>query len=167
MAADDWPTYRTVRLAMLRESPAAFGGTYDEAASGDEQVWRRRLSDNAVFLARVGQTPAGSATYAGQGAADPADCALFGMWVDPRFRALGVGRALLRCVLAQARAEGKRRVVLRVVSDNDGARALYQQEGFVATGRSVPYPHDARLAEVEMGCVVQESTAPPLPGEPG
>jgi ribosomal protein S18 acetylase RimI-like enzyme len=104
----------------------------------------------------MGRTPAGSAMYSVFGATDPGDCSLFGMWVDPGFRRAGVGRILVDAVLAQARAAGKRRVVLHVVADNTGARGLYQRAGFVATGRSVPYPHDDRLSEVEMELVVED-----------
>ena len=156
LAADDWQTYRAIRLAMLLESPSSFGGTHVEAARNDEQVWRQRLTDNVVLLARVGRMPAGSAMYSVYGASDPGDCSLFGMWVDPGFRRTGVGRALVDAVRARARAAGKRRVVLHVVADNTGAIGLYQRAGFVATGRSVPYPHDDRLTEIEMELVVED-----------
>ena len=156
LVADEWQTYRAIRLAMLQESPSAFGATHDEAAGNDEQAWRQRLTDNAVLLARVGRTPAGSAMYSVFGAARCGDCSLFGMWVDPGFRRTGVGRALVEAVIAHARAAGKRRVVLHVVADNTDARGLYERTGFVATGRSVPYPHDDRLTEVEMELVLEQ-----------
>ena len=167
LAADDWQTYRAIRLAMLLESPSSFGGTHVEAARNDEQVWRQRLTDNVVLLARVGRMPAGSAMYSVYGASDPGDCSLFGMWVDPGFRRTGVGRALVDAVRARARAAGKRRVVLHVVADNTGARGLYERAGFVATGRSVPYPHDDQLTEVEMELAVEDGVLPPFPGRSG
>jgi len=167
LAADDWQTYRAIRLAMLLESPSSFGGTHVEAARNDEQVWRQRLTDNVVLLARVGRMPAGSAMYSVYGASDPGDCSLFGMWVDPGFRRTGVGRALVDAVMARARAVGKRRVVLHVVADNTGARGLYERAGFVATGRSVPYPHDDQLTEVEMELAVEDGVLPPFQGRSG
>lgn len=154
LVADEWQIYREIRLAMLHESPAAFGGSHHEAAGHDEQAWRQRLTDNAVLLARASRTPVGSAMYSVFGAVRPGDCSLMGMWVDPGFRRAGVGRVLVQAVIAQARAAGKRRVVLHVVADNAGARELYEGTGFVATGRSVPYPHDDRLTEVEMELVL-------------
>jgi ribosomal protein S18 acetylase RimI-like enzyme len=72
------------------------------------------------------------------------------MWVDPGFRRAGVARALVEAVMANAAALGKTRIVLHVVADNTGARDLYERMGFVATGRSVPYPHDDQLSELEM-----------------
>jgi ribosomal protein S18 acetylase RimI-like enzyme len=156
LVGDHWQTYRAIRLAMLQESPSAFGGTYDQAAGNNERVWKQRLTDNVVLLARMGRTPAGSAMYSVYGATDPGDCCLFGMWVDPGFRRAGIGRILVDSILAQARAAGKRRVVLHVVADNAEARGLYERAGFIATGRSVPYPHDDRLTEVEMEMFVED-----------
>ena len=156
LAGDDWQTYRAIRLAMLQDSPSAFGGTHDEAARNEEHVWKRRLTDNTVLLAQVGGAPAGSVTYSVFGATKPGDCFLFGMWVDSGFRRAGIGRALVEAVLTQAGAAGKIRVVLHVVADNLGARRLYERSGFHATGRSVPYPHDDRLTEVEMELIVQD-----------
>jgi ribosomal protein S18 acetylase RimI-like enzyme len=164
LAAGDWQTYRAIRLAMLLESPAAFGGTHQEALGYDEQVWRQRLTDNTVLLARVGPAPAGSAMYSDFGTTDAGDCALYGMWVDPRFRRSGVGRALISAVVERARAAGRRRVVLRVVADNAAARTLYEREGFACTGHSFPHPHGERLTEVEMELVVGDGFFPTLPG---
>lgn len=156
LVADDWQAYRAIRLAMLQESPSAFCSTHDDAVAYDEQLWKQRLTDNAVFLARVGRTPAGSAVFSEYGVTDPDDCSLFGMWVDPAFRGTGVARALVDAVVAQARAAGKRRVILHVVADNTAARALYEREGFVATGHGGPFPSDDQPIEIEM-CLVLDN----------
>ena len=160
MVADDWQTYRAIRLAMLKESPSAYGGTLDEALGNDEHVWKQRLRDNVVLLARAGRTPVGSATCSVFGATDPGQCFLFGMWVDPGFRRAGVARALVEAVMAHAVALGKTRIVLHVVADNTGARDLYERMGFVATGHSVPYPHDDQLSELEMQRSVGDAVLP-------
>ena len=150
LVADDWQVYRAIRLAMLEESPSVFGSTHAEAASFDEQLWRQRLAENVVILASVGASTAGSVMYSEFGVTDPGDCALYGMWVEPGFRGTGVGRALVDAVVAQARAAGKGRVLLHVVSGNDTASRLYGRAGFVPTGRTVPFPLDDGVVEVEM-----------------
>lgn len=155
LVADEWQAYRAIRLAMLQESPAAFASTHSEAASFDEQLWRQRLADNVVILARLGTTPAGSVMYSEYGMTDPGDCALYGMWVDPALRGAGVGRALVEAVIAQATAAGKRRLVLHIVSGNDRAGRLYGRTGFVPTGGTIPHPQDDRLVEVAMELVLQ------------
>jgi ribosomal protein S18 acetylase RimI-like enzyme len=156
----DWQDYRAIRLAMLQESPRSFGSTHAHAAGFDEQLWKQRLAENVVFLARVDQVPAGSATYSEFGMTDPGDCALYGMWVDPRFRRVGVGRALVDAVIAEAMPAGKRRVVLYVVADNTPAAGLYGRAGFVPTGRTPPYPHDDKVLDVEMALLLEDGLNP-------
>ena len=158
LVADEWQAYRAIRLAMLQESPSAFGSTHAEAASIDEQLWRQRLADNVVFLARLGPTPAGSVMYSEYGMTDLGDCALYGMWVDPGLRGAGVGRTLVEAVVAEARAAGKRRIVLHTVAGNDPAGRLYERTGFVPTGLTIPYPHDDLVVEVEMELVLEDGS---------
>ena len=54
--------------------------------------------------------------------------------VLPEKRRLGVGRALLECVFAEAEARGVHSVVLEVASRNEGALALYSALGFSKAG---------------------------------
>lgn len=156
LTAENWQTYRAIRLAMLEESPSAFGSTHAEATSFDERLWRQRLADNVVILALVGRSAVGSVMYSEFGMIDLGDCALYGMWVDPGFRGKGVGRALVDAVVAQARAAGKRRVVLHVVTGNDSASHLYERAGFVPTGHTVPSPLDHDAVEVEMELALRD-----------
>jgi diamine N-acetyltransferase len=51
-----------------------------------------------------------------------------------RFQGGGVGRAMLQWSAAQARALGKRRLLLGVKADNAGALAFYDRVGFVRIG---------------------------------
>lgn len=57
-----------------------------------------------------------------------------GLAVHGDARGLGVGRALLRAAVEEARHRGARRVTLRVLGHNAPARALYEAEGFVVEG---------------------------------
>ncbi|MBI3047418.1 MAG: ribosomal protein S18-alanine N-acetyltransferase [Acidobacteria bacterium] len=52
----------------------------------------------------------------------------------PRFRAQGIGTALLRHVLAEARQLGARRATLEVRASNERARRLYERLGFYVAG---------------------------------
>jgi len=52
----------------------------------------------------------------------------------PRFRARGIGTALLRHVLAEAGRLGARRATLEVRASNEGARRLYERLGFYVAG---------------------------------
>ncbi|WP_406249878.1 GNAT family N-acetyltransferase [Microbacterium sp. M] len=56
--------------------------------------------------------------------------------VRPIWRGRGVGRTLLRALVAHAGAQGHRRISLSVERDNHAA-ALYRGEGFVTTGNGL------------------------------
>ncbi|MCG3043625.1 GNAT family N-acetyltransferase, partial [Streptomyces sp. S1A] len=57
-----------------------------------------------------------------------------GLAVDGAVRGRGVGRALLRAAMAEARRQGASRITLRVLGHNASARALYASEGFAVEG---------------------------------
>ncbi|MFP8885076.1 MULTISPECIES: GNAT family N-acetyltransferase [Streptomyces] len=57
-----------------------------------------------------------------------------GLAVDGTARGRGVGRALLRAAMAEARRQGASRITLRVLGHNAPARALYASEGFAVEG---------------------------------
>jgi ribosomal protein S18 acetylase RimI-like enzyme len=57
-----------------------------------------------------------------------------GLAVLDEVRGRGVGRALVRAAVEEARGLGARRLTLRVLGHNTPARALYESEGFVVEG---------------------------------
>lgn len=57
-----------------------------------------------------------------------------GLAVAESARGRGVARTLLRAAADRARAEGARRLTLRVLGHNVPARALYESEGFAVEG---------------------------------
>ncbi|MGW0816872.1 N-acetyltransferase family protein [Streptomyces viridiviolaceus] len=57
-----------------------------------------------------------------------------GLAVADAARGAGVGRALVRAAVEEARREGARRITLRVLGHNAAARGLYESEGFVVEG---------------------------------
>lgn len=57
------------------------------------------------------------------------------MYVAPEFARRGIGRALVRHVIAQAAREpGLEQLVLTVTDTNAAARTLYESEGFRSFG---------------------------------
>ncbi|WP_328454362.1 MULTISPECIES: GNAT family N-acetyltransferase [unclassified Amycolatopsis] len=59
---------------------------------------------------------------------------LGGLAVDPDRRRLGIGRRLVDAAVAEARRRGVRKLTLRVLGHNTGARRLYASCGFVVEG---------------------------------
>ncbi|EFK99335.1 ribosomal-protein-alanine acetyltransferase [Streptomyces sp. SPB78] len=82
--------------------------------------------------------------------------AIQGLAVDPAVRGRGVARALLRAAVARCRAEGARRLTLRVLGHNAPARRLYESEGFAVEGvlPGEMYLDGAYVDDVLMGLVV-------------
>ncbi|MFJ8935636.1 GNAT family N-acetyltransferase [Streptomyces sp. NPDC102365] len=66
-----------------------------------------------------------------------------GLAVADEARGHGVGRALVRAAVEEARRQGARRITLRVLGHNTPARRLYESEGFVVEGIQ---PEEFRLA---------------------
>ena len=59
---------------------------------------------------------------------------ILGFAVAEEARGKGIGRALVRAAVDEARRQGARRITLRVLGHNIPARTLYVSEGFVVEG---------------------------------
>lgn len=151
---DAWELYRDLRLAALRDSPLAFGSSYQLEAGRTELQWRDRLSwgDGARFVAEVDGSVAGiAAVYLRTEERDPESVPeLVSMWVDPAYRGAGVGRVLVDAVIAWASERGCPEVRLMVAADNPIAERFYERLGFVRNGYVQPMPNDEARPEIEM-----------------
>ncbi|GAA3341819.1 hypothetical protein GCM10017714_27430 [Curtobacterium pusillum] len=133
VTADDWESWRPVRLAALADSPGAFGSTLADWAGAPERRWRDRLSIPGALdlLAFDGADAVGMAS----GVPDVDDrgrAELISMWVDPGSRHRGVAAALIRAVARWAAGVGIAELELSVMPDNRTARRAYERCGFVA-----------------------------------
>jgi ribosomal protein S18 acetylase RimI-like enzyme len=155
LLAGEWREWRALRLAALRESPESFASSYEREAALSDEEWGLRTSllatapDRAMFVAELDDRLIGCA-----GVFADADAArtswLIAMWVAPEHRNQGVGQALVDAALARSRSRGDDVLRLLVIAGNDPAQALYRRAGFAETGRTVPLPRDASIAEIEM-----------------
>lgn len=151
----DVDIFRELRLRALRSDPDAFASTYEHEASRPLDTWQTWVAlsaqgpDQSMFLAEVDGVPAGLAgAFRDEHA--PRTMHLIAMWVDPAHRGKGIGRDLTDAVLTWARGADADDVTLWVVDGNAGARSLYEQAGFVATGESQPLPSNPSLVEHRM-----------------
>ena len=60
--------------------------------------------------------------------------------VDPRFRGMGIGTKLLEHAETVAANWDKRKMVLDVIDENDGARRLYERRGYKVTKSQRGFP---------------------------
>jgi ribosomal protein S18 acetylase RimI-like enzyme len=152
--SDEWQELRAIRLAALRDTPDAFGGTYEQSSSRPDEWWvdwARRSAESgaqAMFLAFDGDAPVGIAgTYLDD---DDGRRNVIAMWVDPQQRGAGIGRALLDAVVEFVRAQGASELVLGVTDGNDAARRLYESYGFAENGESYPLREGSPLTVREL-----------------
>lgn len=151
ITAEDWETFRDVRLKALADSPQAFGITYAEAEANAASVWQQRADGpGPVVVALRGARPvAMGGLHAPE---DSTDAFVWGMGVEPESRGSGLGSGVLAELLAQA-AQMDKPVVLHVTEGNDGARRLYERHGFVSTGEWQPLREgaDVRIETMRKG----------------
>jgi ribosomal-protein-alanine N-acetyltransferase len=89
----------------------------------------------------------------------PGEAQLLNLTVAPAARRQGLGRALLKRFLADARLRGAEQCFLEVRVSNRAAIALYAAEGFVAVARRVAYYPPAATNEREDALVMRRALA--------
>jgi ribosomal protein S18 acetylase RimI-like enzyme len=130
---DDWHNYRRLRLKSLEKDPEAFASDLSDEQHYDESVWRARMRRSRRILALLDNREVGIASV---GEARDEDgvmegmAELFGMWVAPDSRGMGVAWQLVTAAAEEARREGKRQLRLWVGTDNGRAVGFYSSYGF-------------------------------------
>ena len=135
----DAALYRSIRLEGLKESPEAFGSTFDAEFTKPLAWFFDRLSSSVVFGAirdakLLDAKIFGVAGFAVRdGEKEAHKGLLWGMYVRPDARGAGVARRLVEAVIAYARPHVEL-IQLSVVVGNEQARRLYARLGFVEYG---------------------------------
>src|SRR3984893_6528084 len=141
-ATEEGPTALTVRIANSAEAEAAGQPLHDynsesaEPTPGPERLAeriRRMLAagDTAGLLGGTG--PDGVAVLRFRVAiwSDALECYLAELYVAPRRRGRGLGRAILQTAIEVARARGADHMDLGTSEDDIAARSLYESLGFI------------------------------------
>jgi ribosomal protein S18 acetylase RimI-like enzyme len=130
----DWQAWRDARLEAVRLHPEAFGGSFEEERERSEEHWRLGLRRVTSLAYREGGAISGIAVYVQNTAAKMRHRAnMYSMYVRAHARGKGVGAALVRAVLEEARGKALQ-VHCTVVTSNDRARRLYERHGFTIYG---------------------------------
>ncbi len=159
---DEGARLRAIRLAALADAPGDATTTLARAEARPPEHWDEAAVANAsgalqaTFFAEPadgtgapvpGEGPVG---LIGAYANETGIVNLVGLWSAPGHRDVGVAPALIDAVAAWATTIGADRLRIWVVERNEFARAFYLDQGFVATGASIPYELDPRLKQVAM-----------------
>jgi GNAT superfamily N-acetyltransferase len=134
LGPDDWRLTRRLRMEALRESPEAFGGSYEEAANRTEEQWRAWPTAGVVFAAWADGEPVGLAG-GWLPNTQPGVTKLISMWVAPAVRGRRLADRLMAAVVGWARRHGSTSVELDVFVENKEAHRAYARYGFVAENR--------------------------------
>lgn len=144
-----WPEYRRLRLDALRDSPQAFGASYDDELALPDEHWMGRLRE-----AEEGRSVSLFAEHDGElvgmiGAffeAGPEVATVVAVFVRSKFRGRGIGRMLVDAVLDRLREmHGTERAKPLVNVDQAPALALYRGAGFVDAGKERIRLGDGRI----------------------
>lgn len=147
---DDWRILRTIRLEALAELPPAFGSTLAQEQSFGEDRWRGRAGGTEgaqMFVAWSNDAAVGIAGVFDEG---DGTAQMVSVWVDPRHRGRGAGRALTAAALRFATEQAFACIRLWVTAGNARARDLYERHGFTATGNRQPLPSNPSMEEHEL-----------------
>jgi RimJ/RimL family protein N-acetyltransferase len=130
----DAALYRSIRLEGLKESPEAFGSTFEAEFTKPLAWFFDRLSSSVVFGAIRDAKIQGVTGFAvRQEEKEAHKGLLWGMYVRPDARGAGIARRLVEAVIAYARPHAEL-IQLSVVVGNEQARRLYARLGFVEYG---------------------------------
>lgn len=134
LKVEDAASFKAIRLEALRANPELLRSTFELEDKLDVAWFAGRLQNAHVIGAFRNDELVGTAGFAIQdGQPNAHKGRLFGMYVSPTSRNLGVGRLLLNAVLDAAR-ESVELIQLSVVRENRPARQLYESVGFLEYG---------------------------------
>ncbi len=140
LTSDDATAYWHVRLEALEGSPRAFSASpEDHRLQGTEGAAKRIASvegERFVLGAWIEDALVGTVGFLRNESAKSRHVGLvWGVYVAPSARGLGVGSALLRALIEQAQGfGGLERLVLDVDSESPTAIRLYEGVGFRSFG---------------------------------
>ncbi|MDW6026199.1 GNAT family N-acetyltransferase [Mesorhizobium sp. BAC0120] len=159
LGQDDVDAFRRIRLEALRTEPAAYSSRAEDWESLSDEEWRRRLTDNPVFVAFDGSEPVGIMGFIREHSAKMAHRATIVMvYLRETRRGTGLAAELLAALTDHARKSGIRQLELAVSVENRGAFRFYQRAGFTEVGRiQGGYLHEGReIDEILMARRIQD-----------
>lgn len=139
IASNDWSAYREARLKALKDSPQAFGGTWEQEALLPKEDWTAR-----AIASESGQSARGffaihkdevcGLIWCLLSDSDPRIAHIYALWTAPSVRGQGAGRALVEQCIAWAKGKGALYIHLSVTNGESPAMQLYKSQGFYPIG---------------------------------
>ena len=134
LSPEDAALFREIRLEGLQGDPDAFGSAFEVESAQPLAHFAERLGRSIVLGAFRGPELLGVAGFAVQpGPKHAHKGLLWGMYVRPAARQIGIARRLVEAIIEKAR-ERVELIQLSVISENEPARRLYASLGFQEYG---------------------------------
>jgi ribosomal protein S18 acetylase RimI-like enzyme len=164
IGADEWDELRDLRLRALQDAPDAFGSTYEEESARSDAEWMEWTADLADGGSSFGAVAVDDGDWVAMAVGAPhrdhaGEAGLFAMWVAPDARRSGVGRDLVRRVVAWARSQHFPVLRLLVTQTNDAAIHLYERCGFTDEGVRLPLRAGSDVTTMSMTLDPRGATA--------
>lgn len=135
---NQWQRLREIRLKSLKESPSAFGGTYETESTMRQREWEAQFTILDFIIVAKGELDIAIMSVEVLNGDHGATCWIGGCWSDPRYRGQGAMRALFNFLDEHADLKNWKRQGLGVWADNDDAIAAYRAIGFSQAGERQP-----------------------------
>jgi len=126
--------YMTLRLDGLKNTPEAFGSSYEEEILYSKQNMLKRLTDENVTVFggyEDGRLLAVVSLLFETHTKMKHRSRIFGFYIDERYRNSGIGRSLIKKAIDEVRKTGfVEQIYLSVVTNHFIAKRLYKSLGF-------------------------------------
>ena len=163
VTVDDTELVAWLVLAMLTDSPLAFGENLVEAQKRTQLQWQQlveQLISPPVRTAYIAYDEEGACGFV---CADssfpeaPIDTVVISrLWVAPRQRGAGLGRRLMDTATQWAREKHAGLIALGVTEMNTSALEFYQHLGYADSGIRMPWPPDPSKQIIVLGRELKE-----------
>lgn len=141
-----WQAYKDIRIKSIKTNPEAFASTENDVLKDPDEKWQTFLNkslahDGEIMLFAVDDTggdqkPVGIVGAFWDNKIKTKHVAhIFGVFVDPEYRGMGVGSMLFSQLLSELKAIPQlKKASLEVVISEIPAINLYKKHGFIEVG---------------------------------
>lgn len=131
---EDIKLWKDIRLFMLQDHPEAYGSSHEEESSWRDEIFKRRLENNAIFGAFEEDELVATCCFHQQTSLKTQHRGfLWGIYTKEEHRGKGIGGEIMDHVINYA-GQHVIQVHLTCVTENERAAAFYQKHGFEVYG---------------------------------
>jgi RimJ/RimL family protein N-acetyltransferase len=129
---------REIRLGALKDAPYAFGAKFEVDKTKPLSFWQEALQASNWFFISHNGSDIGLIGVEAATADRGSDCWIFGWWIAPEFRGLGLPALILNKIDQFCLANNWYRQGLGVWPENTRAIAAYKKLGFISGNNPIP-----------------------------